>query len=86
MSGTPIRRIKVQLETTQHRISGTLQLPTEGYRSRLTDYLNAREGEFLAVTDARIEPLAGGREDVRQAEFLAVACRQVVLAFELAAE
>ncbi len=31
---------RVVLETEHHRITGDLHLPREGYRSRLSDYLN----------------------------------------------
>lgn len=31
-----------------------LRLPADGYRSRLTDYLNASELGFLALTDVEV--------------------------------
>ena len=37
----------------------TLQLPSEGYRSRTTDFLNAHERDFLALTDAEVPWLDG---------------------------
>ena len=49
------------LETERYRISGLLRLPRDGYRSRLTDFLNAAERDFIALTDVELEPLTGSR-------------------------
>jgi hypothetical protein len=76
------RRERVRIETQRHEIEGTLQLPTEGFRSRTTDFLNAHEREFLALTDAEIRWLDDSRP-VERHEFLAVAVRQIVMVFEL---
>jgi hypothetical protein len=76
------RRERVRIETQRHEIVGTLQLPNEGFRSRTTDFLNAHEGEFLALTDAEITWLDGSREPERQ-DYLAVSSRHVVLAVEI---
>ena len=46
-----LRRARVIVETERHRILGSVALPREGYRSRLTDFLNAAERDFLALTD-----------------------------------
>lgn len=45
------------LETDRYRISGTLTMPREGYRSRLSDYVNQRDREFFTVSDATITEL-----------------------------
>jgi hypothetical protein len=76
------RRERVRIETQRHEIEGTLQLPTEGFRSRTTDFLNAHEREFLALTDAEVRWLDDSRPAERH-EFLAVAVRQIVMVFEL---
>ena len=47
------------LETDRYRITGALTLPAEGYRSRLSDYVNQRDREFLTISEATIEPLDG---------------------------
>lgn len=47
------------LETDRYRITGALTLPREGYRSRLSDYVNQRDREFLTLSEATIEPLDG---------------------------
>jgi hypothetical protein len=77
-----IRRERVRLETQRHEIEGTLQLPNEGFRSRTTDFLNAHERDFVALTDAEVRWLDGSRAPERH-DFLAVAVRQVVIALEL---
>jgi hypothetical protein len=76
------RRERVRLETQRHDVEGTLQLPNEGFRSRTTDFLNAHERDFLALTDAEIRWLDGSRP-VERHEFLAVAVRQIVVVLEL---
>jgi hypothetical protein len=76
------RRERVRIETQRHEIEGTLQLPNEGFRSRTTDFLNAHEREFLALTDAEIRWLDSSRP-VERHEFLAVAVRQIVVVLEL---
>ncbi|MDQ6836410.1 MAG: hypothetical protein M3016_09510 [Actinomycetota bacterium] len=70
---------RIIIETDRHRISGLLRLPAEGYRSRLTDYLNASEREFLALTDVEVSSLEGSGR-VQQREFLALSLRHIVLA------
>jgi hypothetical protein len=77
------RDLAVLVETPWHRVTGTLRLPVEGFRSRLTDYLNAHESDFLAITDATVEPLEPRGGEPEKRPFIAVACRHVVLAFEL---
>ena len=73
------RDLRVIVETERHRITGVLRLPAEGYRSRLTDYLNAAERQFLALTDVEVTSLKGGSQAV-QRPFVALSLRHVVLA------
>ena len=70
------RREPVELETTRHRISGHLTLAQNGFRSRVSDLLNASEREFISLTDVTIEPLEGG-EAVRR-PFIAVSRAHIV--------
>ncbi len=51
------REERIVVETEHYRLIGTVRLPAEGYRSRLTDHLNAGEREFLALTDVEIASL-----------------------------
>jgi hypothetical protein len=59
MPRVPRRRQLEQiiLETSRYRIEGQIMLPPEGYRSRLSDYLNDPNREFLIVLDARVTRL-----------------------------
>ncbi len=76
------RRERVRIETPRHELEGTLQLPNEGFRSRTTDFLNAHEREFLALTDVDVRWLDGSRAPERH-DFLALAVRHVVMVLEL---
>lgn len=76
------RRLRVRLETERHAIEGTLQLPNEGYRSRMTDFLNSHDSDFLPVTDAELSWPAGERPPERH-EYLAVSVRHIVVGVEL---
>jgi hypothetical protein len=78
------RRERVRIETQRHEIEGTVQLPSEGYRSRTTDFLNAHERDFLALTDVEVRWLAGDRAPERH-EYLAVAVPHIVMVVELEA-
>jgi hypothetical protein len=69
---------RVLIETDRHRITGRLNLPREGYRSRLTDYLNSAERAFLALTDVEIVPIDGGGP-AESRPFLALSLRHVVM-------
>jgi hypothetical protein len=69
---------RVVLETDRHRIVGNITLPKEGYRSRLSDYLNRGELAFIALADATIAPLDGGPAEER--DFIAVARNHIRLA------
>ena len=77
-----IRRARVRIETDRHVIEGTLRLPAEGYRSRLTDFLNAHGTDFIPVTDAELAR-QDGAQPLENHPYLAVAARHVVLVIEL---
>jgi hypothetical protein len=66
-----LREEKVVLETDRYRIAGTLTMPREGYRSRLSDYVNQRDREFFTVSDATLTEL-DAPDQTRQASFLMV--------------
>lgn len=76
-----LRRERVFVETESRRIVGTLQLPNEGYRSRTTDFLNANDRGFIALTDAEVAPAHGGEPTLH--EFVAVSARHIVILVEL---
>ena len=71
---------RVVLETDRHRIVGDLTLPREGYRSRLSDFLNRGDLDFIPLVNATIAtPGNGTNDEVR--EFIAVARHHVQLAY-----
>ncbi|HEY5316641.1 MAG TPA: hypothetical protein VIJ20_01585 [Solirubrobacteraceae bacterium] len=70
---------RIMLETARYRISGLLRLPRDGYRSRLTDFLNAAERDFIALTDVDLAPLDHDRAPEHR-DFVVVARSQIVLA------
>lgn len=75
-NGTDERRERIRLETSRHRIEGSILVATDGYRSRVSDVLNAAERDFLTLTDATLQPLDGGAAE--RHEFLAVARGHIV--------
>jgi hypothetical protein len=77
-----LREERVIVETERYRLTGTVQLPRDGYRSRLTDHLNASEREFIALTDVEIVPLDGGAAPSRE-PFVALGRRHIVFATSL---
>lgn len=70
---------RVVLETPRHRIVGDLTLPREGYRSRLSDFLNRGDLEFIPLVNAEISSRNGDGTEARP--FLAVARSHVQLAY-----
>jgi hypothetical protein len=78
-----LREERVVVETARYRFTGTVQLPREGYRSRLTDHLNAVEREFIALTDVEIAELDGDGA-VRREPFVALSRRHIVYALSIA--
>ena len=81
--GMHFRRERVRIETQRHDMVGVLQLPTEGYRSRTTDFLNAHEREFLALTDVEVTWLDGSRPARAPRVPRSVGTRHVVMVIEL---
>jgi len=72
------RQERVRIETPAHRIEGLLTLSREGYRSRVSDVLNASERDFLTLTEVTVESLEGGAVETHP--FLVVARRHIVFA------
>ncbi len=73
---------RVVLETPRNRIVGDLTLPREGYRSRLTDFLNRGDVDFIPLVNVEIAPITGG--EFHRREFIAVARTHVDLAYPAA--
>jgi Family of unknown function (DUF6812) len=79
-----LREERVVVETERYRMTGTVQLPRDGYRSRLTEHLNASERDFIALTDVEIVPLDGAAAPTRES-FVALGRRHIVFATSLPA-
>jgi hypothetical protein len=72
------RRERIRIETERHRIEGFLTLARDGYRSRVSDVLNASERDFLTLTEVTVAPLEGGPVELHP--FLTLARRHIVFA------
>jgi Family of unknown function (DUF6812) len=72
------RRERVRIETERHRIEGFLTLARDGYRSRVSDVLNASERDFLTLTEVTVAPLEGGPIELHP--YLTLARRHIVFA------
>jgi hypothetical protein len=80
--GVQHRYERISIDTTRHRIVGVVTLAADGYRSRLSDLLNAPEREFIALTDATVELLDSDAVVMHHA-FIAVHRQHVVFAYSL---
>jgi hypothetical protein len=72
------RQERIRIETERHRIEGSITLARDGYRSRVSDVLNASERDFLTLTEVTVEPLDGGPVELH--EYLTLARRHIVFA------
>ena len=72
------RQERVRIETARHSIEGLLTLARDGYRSRVSDVLNASERDFLTLTEVSLRPLDGGPPESHP--FLVVARCHIVFA------
>jgi hypothetical protein len=77
-AGMENRQERIRIETPGHRIEGLVTLAREGYRSRVSDVLNASERDFLTLTDVTVQPLDGSPPESHP--FLAVARSHIVFA------
>ena len=55
-----LQKQMVVVETDRYRVTGSMTLPAEGFRSRLSDHVNREELVFLTIEDAELTPLDGG--------------------------
>jgi hypothetical protein len=72
------RQERVRIETARHRIEGVLTLARDGYRSRVSDVLNASEREFITLTEVTVAPLEGGPVELHP--YMSLARRHIVFA------
>jgi len=78
------RSERVMIETERYRIYGALTLPRDGYRSRMSDFLNSSDRDFISLTDVLMEPIDGGASS-RHA-YVAVARSHIVFALPMEEE
>jgi hypothetical protein len=76
------RQERVLIETHRHRIAGTMTLARDGYRSRVSDLLNAPERDFISLTDVTIEVLDHDGPGTEH-DFMAVSRRHIVFAIPM---
>jgi hypothetical protein len=72
------RQERVRIETAHHRIEGVLTLARDGYRSRVSDVLNASERDFITLTEVTVAPLEGGPLELHP--YMSLARRHIVFA------
>ncbi len=71
---------RIVLETGRHRIVGDVTMPREGYRSRLSDYLNRGGMDFIPLANAVITPI-DGTGAAEELDFIAVGRVQIEIAY-----
>ncbi|MDX6692204.1 MAG: hypothetical protein QOG15_3661 [Solirubrobacteraceae bacterium] len=81
-AGVQHRYERISIETPRQRITGTATLAADGYRSRLSDMLNAPERDFLALVDVIVESLDGD-EGPAAHDFIAVHRQHIVFVVSL---
>ena len=72
---------RIVLETGPPPDRRRSDLPREGYRSRLSDYLNHGEMVFIPLANAVISPIDGDPAPAERRDFIAVARAHVHLAY-----
>lgn len=74
---------RVAFETDRHWIVGDLTLPREGYRSRLSDFLNRGDLDFIPLTNVELSHLDARDREPEKRSFVAVARDHIQLAHPL---
>ena len=63
MAPGELRFERVVVETDRYRVEGDVRLPQEGYRSRISDYINRPEQEFLTLRNVELRSIDGSGRD-----------------------
>ena len=58
-----VRLERIVVETDRYRVEGDVKLPQEGYRSRISDYINRPEQEFLTLVNVELRSIDGSGRD-----------------------
>jgi len=75
---------RVVIETSRFHIIGDVMLPTEGFRTRLSDVLNRQDTGFIPLINVELSPLGDGKTE--SLPFAAVARNRIELAYELSSD
>ena len=63
MAPGEVRLERIVVETDRYRVEGDVKLPKEGYRSRISDYINRPEQEFLTLINVELRSIDGSGRD-----------------------
>ena len=63
MAPGELRLERVVVETDRYRVEGDVRLPQEGYRSRISDYINRPEQQFLTLINVELRSIDGSGRD-----------------------
>ena len=55
-----LRKETVVVETDRYRVTGSMTLPADGFRSRLSDHVNRDDLTFFTIEDAELVDLDSG--------------------------
>ena len=58
-----LRLERVVVETDRYRVEGDVRLPQEGYRSRISDYINRPEQQFITLINVELRSIDGSGRD-----------------------
>jgi hypothetical protein len=58
-----VRKERVVVETDRYRVEGMMTLPSEGYRSRVSDHVNRRDQAFFTMVDCKLVSLDDSGRD-----------------------
>ena len=58
-----VRLERIVVETDRYRVEGDVKLPQEGYRSRISDYINRPEQQFLTLINVELRSIDGSGRD-----------------------
>jgi hypothetical protein len=74
-----LRKEKVVVETDRYRVTGSMTLPADGFRSRLSDHVNRDDLTFFTIEDAELVALDGGEARTVPVVMLARAHARLVI-------
>lgn len=79
-------RVHVLVETAERSFRGYVHKPVKDGNHRLSDYLNDLDGQFLCLTDVRINERGHQYRPGEKADFIAVSVGSITFVQPLAEE